>query len=119
MFHFTKQERIVLISLGSVLLFGSALHYSYQRNSRVRDFLSFTDSEKVYYKINPNHATLEELLRVPYLGEKVAQQIIDYREQKGPFADLEDIRWLKGVGPRKFEKIRKYLTLTADRQGDI
>lgn len=115
MLHLTKQEKIVLLSLGGVILAGSTLHYFYQIHSRTRDFLSFIDSEKVYYKINPNEASLEELRRVPYLGEKVAQQIIDVREKKGPFTDLEDIRWLKGVGPRKFEKIRKYFTLGAKK----
>ena len=117
MLHLTKQEKIVLVSLGGVILLGSVLHYFYHTNRAVHDFLSFVDSERVYYKIDPNRASLEELLRVPYLGEKVARQIIAHREEKGPLTDLEDIRWLKGVGPRKFEKIRKYFPLAAEQAG--
>ena len=117
MLYLTKQERIVLASLALVILLGSLLQYFYQKNLCVRNLLDFTDGERVYYKTNPNLASLEELKRVPYLGEKVAQQIIDYREREGPLRDLEQIRWFKGVGPRKFEKIRKYFTLAANAKG--
>jgi competence protein ComEA len=61
--------------------------------------------------ININTATLEELMKLPDIGKVTAQKIIDYRDQNGPFAMIEDVMNVSGIGPATFEKIKDLITV--------
>jgi competence ComEA-like helix-hairpin-helix protein len=54
--------------------------------------------------VNLNTATLEELVTLPGVGPKLAQQIIAARQQK-PFTSLEDLDRVSGVGPNLLQKL--------------
>jgi competence protein ComEA len=69
---------------------------------------SQTKSKK---KININTASLVELQNLPRIGSKVAQRIIDYRKQHGPFKRVEDIMKVKGIGERTFLRIKDLITV--------
>ena len=56
-------------------------------------------------KVNVNRAGLEELKSLPGVGDKTAQAIIDYRTANGPFRDVKDLMKVKGIGPKKLEKM--------------
>lgn len=62
-------------------------------------------------KISINSAGLEQLCTVPYIGEKTAQKIIEYRDEYGPFQHIEDLTNIKGIGEKKLDKIRDYICL--------
>lgn len=59
-------------------------------------------------KININSATKIQLMKLPGIGEKTAIKIIEYREQK-KFQKIEDIMNVKGIGIKKFEKLKDYI----------
>ena len=59
--------------------------------------------------INLNGADLETLIRLPGIGEKTAQKIIDLRNKKSEFENLEELMEVKGIGEVKFNKIKKFL----------
>lgn len=61
--------------------------------------------------ININTATLEELDSLPGIGPTVAQNIIDYREENGPFQQIEDVLNVSGIGPAAFENIKDLITV--------
>ncbi len=61
--------------------------------------------------ININTATVEELDSLPGIGPAIAQRIIDYRTENGPFAQTEDIMNVSGIGPATFEKIKDLITV--------
>ncbi len=52
-------------------------------------------------KININTATQQELMKLKYVGEKMAEKIIAHRKDK-PFQKPEDIMNVKGVGEKIF-----------------
>lgn len=53
-------------------------------------------------KIDLNRATVAELMTLPRIGPKLAERIVAHRERHGPFAAVEDIRQVSGVGERTF-----------------
>ncbi|MDQ3020185.1 MAG: helix-hairpin-helix domain-containing protein [Bacteroidota bacterium] len=60
--------------------------------------------------LNINTATKEELIDLPGVGESTADKIIVYREEKKGFKKIEDLMKVKGIGKKKFEKIKEYIT---------
>lgn len=62
-------------------------------------------------RVSINTATLEELMSLPQIGQVTAQRIIDYRNSHGFFQQLEDIKAVKGIGEKTFEKIRDLICL--------
>jgi comEA protein len=61
--------------------------------------------------ISLNGASASELTRIPGIGPKTADAIIQYRSENGPFNELSHIVKVKGIGPKKWEQIRPYLRL--------
>lgn len=56
--------------------------------------------------INLNTASKKELMQLPGVGEAMAERILLYREDKGRFQTVEELRKVKGIGGKKFEKLR-------------
>jgi competence protein ComEA len=54
---------------------------------------------------------VEELDNLPGIGPTIAQRIIDYRTENGPFAAIEDILNVSGVGPSTFDQIKDLITV--------
>ena len=61
--------------------------------------------------ININTATKEELKSLNGIGDALSQRIIDFREQNGAFSDIESIKNVSGIGEKKFEGIKDYITV--------
>lgn len=69
------------------------------------------DKKQEKEKISINNASLEELMEIPYVGEKTALLIIEYRNNVGSFKSIEEIMEVKGIGPKKFEKMKDHIRL--------
>lgn len=60
--------------------------------------------------INVNRASGEELRRLPGIGPKLSQRILDARAKK-PFQSVEDLRRVPGIGPKTLERLRPFVTI--------
>ena len=56
--------------------------------------------------ININNADAAELQRIPFVGEKLAEAIIEHRERYGPFRRPEHLLLIKGMSDKRFREIR-------------
>ena len=59
-------------------------------------------------KADLNNSDFETLRSVKGIG-KAAQKIIDYREENNGFKSVEELRKVKGFGPKKFDKVKEFL----------
>lgn len=62
-------------------------------------------------KVNINQATVEELDRLPGVGQATANKIINYREEHGDFKSIEELKHVNGIGNKKYEQIKDEITL--------
>ena len=61
--------------------------------------------------LNLNTATKEELIALPGIGPAKAQAILDYRNAHGSFKSVEELKDVKGIGAKRFEKLKGELTV--------
>jgi competence protein ComEA len=61
--------------------------------------------------ININTAGADELKKLPRIGEKMSQRIIEYRKKNGKFKRIEDIMKVKGIGEKTFKGFEKMITI--------
>lgn len=55
--------------------------------------------------VNVNQATVEQLTELPGIGPALAQRIVDYRQENGPFADSKALSAVSGVGASLLKKL--------------
>jgi competence protein ComEA len=62
--------------------------------------------------IEINQARIDDFAMIPGIGHALARRIVEFRESHSPFKTWNDLRRVNGIGPRKVEHIRSYLSLT-------
>ena len=70
----------------------------------------FVVDKKDTSKISINSSSKEELMTLPGIGEKTALKIIEYRKAQA-FKSIEDIKNVKGIGDKKYEKIKDLIVI--------
>ena len=63
-----------------------------------------------------NRATDRDFDALPGVGPKLAERIMEYRQSVGIFHSLDELRSVKGIGKKKFERIRPLVTVTPDTE---
>jgi len=63
------------------------------------------------HPININTASASELEQVPGIGPATAKKILDTRKSYGTFKSVDDLLAIKGIGPKRLDKMRKYLSV--------
>lgn len=124
-----KNKRFEIIILAVTLVFVSfTAGFFVGRNTVKGSFTVETqtiipnndDSEKddpTAYLININTADIETLAELPYIGNVIAQRIVDYREANGDFESIEDIKNVSGIGDSIYNEIYRFITVSDETAG--
>ncbi len=68
-------------------------------------------------KININTAGIDQLTKLPRIGPKIAQRIIDFRKKNGKFKRPQDLMKVKGIGEKTFQRFSKRLVVGKGKSG--
>lgn len=61
-----------------------------------------------------NRATEQDFDALPGIGPKLAERIMEHRQSLGAFRSLDELREVKGIGKKKFERIRPLVTVSPE-----
>lgn len=64
--------------------------------------------------VNVNSANPSQLALLPRVGSSVAERIVDYRKQNGPFKKAEDLMLVQGIGEKTFQLLKPYVAISGD-----
>ena len=67
--------------------------------------------ESTSSKININKASIDELKTLDGIGDAKAKAIIKYREENGPFSNIEEIKKVSGISESVYTKIKENITI--------
>jgi competence protein ComEA len=70
-------------------------------------FVSF-----IFAKVDINKANANELTTLHGIGVKKATKIVTFREKNGCFSSIDDLKKVKGIGPKTLEKNRDNIILS-------
>ncbi len=59
--------------------------------------------------VDVNTATVDDLVKVPGIGDALAQRIVEFRTKNGPFERVDDLLKVRGIGEKSLEKLRPHL----------
>jgi competence protein ComEA len=80
--------------------------------SHIEIYIPRQGEEQSPQKIDINRAEPWLLEALSSIGEVLAQRIVDYRSQNGPFRTIEDLLKVSGIGEGTFEKIKDFITVS-------
>jgi competence protein ComEA len=96
---------LVLASVGSIVFFW--LWHGGQRGKLIE--IDRAAPAEITFQVDVNRAEWPELTLLPGVGESLARRIVEARERHGKFVSHEDLRRVKGIGPRTLDRLRPYL----------
>ena len=82
-----------------------------QKHSPSRTVSSSIHKATFSGKVSLNQASASEVTAISGIGMKTAEAMVQFRKEHGPFRELRELLQVKGIGEKKFEKIRPFLLL--------
>lgn len=68
--------------------------------------------------LNINLASPAELEKLPGVGKVIAERIVSYRQENGPFRRAEHLMMVRGISDRKFRAIQAMIVVEPSPQGE-
>lgn len=65
-------------------------------------------------KVNVNTADAAQLALLPRVGPSIAQRIVEYRKQNGPFKKAEDLMLVRGIGEKTYDLLKPYVATSGE-----
>ena len=109
---FTKEEKRALIFIFVCLFLGIFSSFCFKnRLLEKRTPLSREEKELIYPQVDINSANFSQLLALPGIGPSLAEAILEYRKENGPFKEINQLLKIKGIGSQKLQEISKYIII--------
>lgn len=112
----TKEADLTKINLAFILSDGQKIYIPSVEDEEIKEYVTENSGENVREEsdsleqsININTATSQQLQKLPGIGETIANRIIAYRNSKGKFEKIEDLKNVSGIGEAKFNNIKDYI----------
>jgi len=109
MFVLTKQEKGVLLFVACSIFLGSVFLLMQKRHPAVLRVFYEPVEQFLAEPVGINTASRDQWQTLPGIGPQRADRIVAERRARGGFARIEDVRYVKGIGPYVFNQIRPYL----------
>ncbi len=103
-----KKQETVIIEYSPLFLEQKEEQKTEKEVENVEETQEIEDTTRLL--VNINTAGAEELVLLPGIGEKIAENIISYRTEHGSFQTIEEIKNVSKIGNSIFEKIKNYIT---------
>lgn len=87
---------------------GSSQHALTQNRAALAKVVSLHDPAL----LDLNRATADELEALPGIGAVLAQRVVAFRESAGRFRTVEDLRGVKGIGAKTFDRLKSLITVS-------
>lgn len=106
----TSQADLKQVNLAAVLVDGQQLWIPRRGeripNNSVPNTVPNAPRNGVPALVDINQATVADLDRLPGVGPSTARAIVDHRMRNGPFASVDDLLAVRGIGPVKLAELR-------------
>lgn len=116
----SPDEQKVLGFLIALAIVGMLIHFSGVlsgiSNSEESNEIVYDENYEI--KLNLETVTFEDLVMIPGIGEKKAEDILTFREKHG-FKSKTDLMKIKGIGQKTYDKIEEYFYLEGDSTSSI
>jgi competence protein ComEA len=105
-----RLDQVAVAALVFMSLVGVASYWTAQGGFQGRQIeIDRATPQSVAFEVDINLADWPELSALPNIGETLARRIVESRDAEGPFADVDDLQRVRGIGPRTLEQLRPYL----------
>ena len=105
----SSQERKVLLFLLVLFALGVALSFFKRSSGTSCCLLNFISERRGIETLDLNRASRQELIALPEIGEKTADDILQYRASHGRFTTLDELKNIKGISDAKWQRLKEYL----------
>ncbi len=124
-----RRERVILLLLTAALLVGVGV--SYYRRAALRRQVALNpiavvrdtaagcslDPAAVAPPVDLNQAAQRQLDGLPGVGPVLAGRIVEYRERKGGFRSVSELRAVSGIGEKRYAALKDLVTVGAPAVG--
>lgn len=102
----SEDGNVQYLNMAGILMDGERIYVPSNEEAESLAEENVSGNAKEHGLVNINMASKEQLMSLPGIGESKADAIIQYREQNGGFASIEDIMQIPGIKNAAFSKIK-------------
>ncbi|HEY2412038.1 MAG TPA: helix-hairpin-helix domain-containing protein [Pirellulaceae bacterium] len=105
-----RMDQAAVAALVTFALVGMGVYWVVQGGPRGELIqIDRADPLTAKFQVDINKAEWPELAELPDVGETMARRIVESRTLQGPFRDHDELRRVRGIGPRTLEKLKPFL----------